>query len=60
MQATPPLEVEAILEQLREVLLTWHETDTLGEIAIVRGGQEWQVEERPKHRHKAVRRERSR
>lgn len=52
-----PAEIESVLEQMRMVLLRWHENDTLGEIAIVRGGQEWQVEERPRHVSARVKRQ---
>lgn len=52
-----PADIEQVLEQMRIALVRWHEADTLGEIAIVRGGVEYQVEERPKRRHKPIKRE---
>ncbi len=55
--AYAPAEIEEVLEQMRRVLLQWHREDTLGEIAIVRGGQELFVEERPRLRHARVKRE---
>ena len=55
--AYAPAEIEEVLEQVRRVLLQWHREDTLGEIAIVRGGQELYVEERPRLRHGRVKRE---
>lgn len=55
MAATPP-DIEQVLDQLREVLIRWHREDTLGEVAIVRGYHQWQVEERPKRKHEAVKR----
>lgn len=54
MTALP--EIEQVLEQLREALLRWHEADTKGEITVVRGSHEFVVEERPRHKHKAVKR----
>lgn len=56
MAYTPP-EIEQILEQMRDVLMRWHKEDLLGEVAVVRGGQGLQVEERPIHRHPTVKRE---
>ncbi len=58
--AYAPAEIEQVLEQMREVLLRWHKSDTLGEAAIVRGGQELYVEERPVIRKPKVKRERGR
>lgn len=55
--AATPQEIEQVLEQMREVLLRWHTVDTLGEVAIVRGGQELVVEERPRKRLTPVKRE---
>lgn len=55
--AYAPAEIDEVLEQMRRVLLSWHRDDTLGEIAIVRGGQELFVEERPRIRHGRVKRE---
>lgn len=55
--AYTPSEVEQVLEQMREVLLRWHCDDTLGEVAVVRGYHQLEVEERPRRKHKAVKRE---
>lgn len=55
--AVTPQEIEQVLEQMREVLLRWHNADRLGEVAILRGGQEWLIEERPRERHPPVKRE---
>lgn len=49
-------DIEALMKQLLPILVAWHGTDVLGEIAIVRGGQDWQLEERPIRRHRAIRR----
>lgn len=53
---TTPREVEEVLEQLRSVLLTWYEHDVLGEVAILHGGHEWTVEERPRRRLPGIKR----
>ena len=55
--AYTPAEIDEVLEQMRRVLLSWHREDTLGEVAVVRGGQELYVEERPRFRHGRVKRE---
>lgn len=52
-----PSEIELVMEQVRIALLQWHREDTLGEVAVVRGGQELYVEERPRFRHGRVKRE---
>jgi hypothetical protein len=54
--AATPCEIEQVLEQMREVLLRWHTEDTLGEVAIVRGYHQYQLEERPRRKHDAVKR----
>lgn len=59
MPATPS-EIDEIVEKLLPLLVRWHEKDTLGEIAILRGGQEWEVEERPKRSVGKVKRARRR
>lgn len=52
-----PAEIEQILEQVRASLLRWDKKDELGEVVIMRGGNQLIVEERPIHRpHKAIRR----
>lgn len=51
-----PDEIETLVKQLIPILVAWHGTDVLGEIAILRGGQDWQLEERPIRRHRAIRR----
>jgi len=56
--AHAPAEIEQVLEQMRAVLLRWHKEDTLGEVAIVRGYHQLEVEERPRRKpFKAVKRE---
>lgn len=54
---TPP-EVARILAQLEPVMARWYVDGTLGEVAIVCGNHELQIEERPKRRHEAVKYER--
>lgn len=54
--AATPLEIEQVLEQVREALLAWHENDTLGELAVIRGYHQLQLEERPRRKHDAVKR----
>ena len=57
MAATPP-HIQAVLDQLREVLLRWDEDDTLGEVTCVRGYHQYEVEERPRRKpFKAIKRE---
>jgi len=53
-----PEDVENVLDQLRAVLLRWAREDALGEIAIVRGSNQTQIEERPIRRHEPIRRAR--
>lgn len=52
-----PREVKQVLEQLLPVLIAWYENDTLGEVAVLHGGNEWQVEERPRKLTGRVKRE---
>lgn len=54
---TTPHEIEEVLEQVRDALLNWYPTESLGEIAIIRGPHQWQVEERPVRKRKPVKRE---
>lgn len=57
MTATPP-HIQAVLDQIRAVLLRWDEDGTLGEVACVRGYHQDEVEERPRRKpFKAVKRE---
>lgn len=55
MADTPP-EIERILQQMRDVLTTWHEKGTLGEVAVLGGQNDWQVEERPNKRKPRIKR----
>jgi len=41
---------DTLLERLRDIMQSWDENATLGEIAIVGGGHEWEIEERPRQR----------
>lgn len=50
------LEVEKVLAQIRQVLEQWEDTNTLGEVAIVRSHHQYQVEERPRRKLDAVKR----
>lgn len=56
MNAPTPREVELVLERLRPVLIAWYEHDTLGEVAILHGGHEWQLEERPRNQVARIKR----
>lgn len=56
MAQAPLTEIDSLLMQLRDVLLSWDENATLGEVAIVGGGHEWQIEERPRHRGARIKR----
>lgn len=47
MAATPDNR-EQMLARLRDLMDAWDENATLGEIAIVGGGHEWAIEERPR------------
>lgn len=49
MAATPP-DYEQMLERLSTILQSWDENATMGEIALVGGGHEWEIEERPRRR----------
>ena len=50
------LEVEKVLAQIRQVLEQWDDGNTLGEVAIIRGPHQYQVEERPRRKLDAVKR----
>lgn len=54
--AAPVPEIEAVLNQMREVLTRWHERGVNGEVTVVSGNNQYQVEECPRHKHKPVRR----
>jgi hypothetical protein len=56
--AQTPEDIETVLDQLRAVLMRWAYDDTLGEIVIVRGSNQSQIEERPIRRHEPVKRAR--
>lgn len=51
-EATP--EIERILEQARAAMIQMRRDGLVGEIAIVVGGNQYQVEERPRRRHVPV------
>ncbi len=53
-----PDEIEEVESLVRAAMLRWHRDDVTGEIVIVRGGNEWQVEERPIVRHRVKRQHR--
>lgn len=55
MSATPP-DIEQVLEQTRMVLLQMCRDGWVGEVAIVVGGNQLQVEERPRRKRKPVKR----
>lgn len=55
MSATPD-EIEDVLNQMREKLLLWHSSDTLGELVVLRGGNEYQLFERGEHKFGTVKR----
>jgi len=57
MAQTPP-HIQDLLNELRELLLAWDERGELGELAIVRGYHQWEVEERPRRKRKSVKHER--
>ncbi len=52
-----PDEIEQVESLVRAAMLRWHRDDTTGEIVIVRGGNDWQVLERPVMRHDRVKRQ---
>lgn len=54
-----PLHIEEMLNELRDLLLAWDERGELGEVALVRGYHQWEVEERPRRKRKAHKHERS-
>lgn len=56
MAETPP-HIQEVLDQMRDALLRWDAEDTLGEVACVRGYHQYEVEERPRIKRKAVKRE---
>lgn len=59
MAATPPPHIQEMLDELRDLLLAWDERGELGEVALVRGYHQWEVEERPRRKRKAHKHERS-
>lgn len=53
MDKTTP-EDDEVLAQVRELLIAWRRTGSIGEIAVVRGYNQTQVEERPRIKLPAV------
>jgi hypothetical protein len=49
-------EIQAILAQLEQVLSRWQRDRSFGEIVIISGANDYQVEERPTVKHKPVKR----
>lgn len=54
---TTPDEIEDVLYKLRKVLERWYSNDTLGDIVIKRGGNEYQLFEHRQHKIGTVKRE---
>lgn len=52
-----PHDEAAILAQVQDALRRWQRQHKLGEIAIVCGPNDFEVQERPMTKHKRVRRE---
>lgn len=55
--AYTPDDIEQVLEQVRAILVRWHEQGTLGEVAVMVGQNQYQPVERPTRKHKPVLRE---
>ena len=53
---SPEPELDQVLEQAREALARMYRDGWIGEVAIVMGGNQFQVEERPRRRHAPVKR----
>ncbi len=54
MAAPTPQEIEDVLEQMREVLIRWHRGGVVGEVTVVSGRNQYQLEECPRHKHRPV------
>lgn len=54
-----PPDIEQVLDQLREVLIRWQRQKKRGEVAIVCGPNDFEVQERPMVKLPRVRREAS-